>query len=115
MADMKTVLATKLNAEAKSDDKHLSYLYLLSYIKENVKIRNISLESNIRLEYKGDFYGLLRFLHTNDKLNYVNMLLNNLESSTAYDGMVDVISIIDETDAKIAVIMERLNSKISLG
>lgn len=115
MANMRTVIKDKLRNNAKSDDKHLTYLYLLDYIKKTVKVESITLESNIRLEYVADFYGLLKYINTNDKLNYINLLLNNLESSHEYDGMQDVVYIIDETDSRISSIMERLNGKISLG
>lgn len=115
MADMRTVIRDRLRSNAKSDDKHLTYLYLLDYIKKTVRVEAIVLESNIRLEYVADFYGLLKYINTNDKLNYLNLLLNNLESSHDYDGIQDTIYIIDETDSKISSIMERLSGKISLG
>jgi hypothetical protein len=60
------------------------------------------------MEYVGDFYGLLRYNNTNSKLDYINLLINGLNSSNEYDGMNDTIYILDETDQKINVIMEKL-------
>lgn len=114
MQTMRDILNEELLKESKSERKHLNYLYLLDYIKQNNKISRVEIESNIRLEYVGDFYGLLRYINTSSRYNYVNMLLNNLSSSHEYDGMNQVLYIVDEADAPMRVITERLKNKISL-
>jgi hypothetical protein len=107
MVTIKTVME-KQAVQIKSDAKHRMYLYLLDYVSKNCKFLEISLETNIRMEYIGDFYGLLKYNNANSQLDYLNLLINNLNSSNEYDGVNDTIYILDETDQKINVIMEKL-------
>lgn len=109
MADIRTIIE-KQGGQIKSDAKHRMYLYLLDYITTNCAFLTIVLETNIRIEYIGDFYGLLRYNNTNPKLDYINMLINNLNSSNEYDAVNDTIYILDETDQKINVIIEKLKN-----
>ena len=107
MVTIKTVIE-KQGMQIKTDAKHRMYLYLLDYISKNCTFLELTLNTNIRMEYIGDFYGLLRYSNTNSKLDYINLLINGLNSSTEYDAVNDIIYIIDETDQKINVIMEKL-------
>ncbi len=106
---MRQILNNLANEDIKTDSKHLTYFYLLDYIKANCKINIIEIPSNIRLEYIGDFYGLLTNQNTNRKLLYINTLLNGLESSSEYDGMLSTIKYINTDDSKTSAIIERLN------
>ena len=106
--NIRSILNEELRKDVKTELKHLTYLYLLDYIKANSKPLEMIIETNIRMEYVGDFYGLLVYLNSNTKLQYLNMLLNDLNSSNEYDGSSTSVLIIDETDAKISSIMERL-------
>lgn len=108
MATIRSVLREEARKDTKTESKHLTYLYLLDYIKENNIILEKTIESNIRMEYIGDFYGLLMFFNNNPKLNYLNMLLNGLNSSNEYDALSTVMLFVDETDQKINSIMARL-------
>lgn len=107
MTNIRTVIE-KQGEQIKSDAKHRMYLYLLDYISKNSKFLEIVLDTNIRMEYIGDFYGLLRYNNTNSKLDYIHLLINGLNSSNEYDAVNDTIYIIDETDQKINVVMEKL-------
>lgn len=109
MATIRTVMENQ-GVQIKSDGKHRMYLYLLDYISKNSKFLEMTLDTNIRLEYVGDFYGLLRYNNTNSKLDYINLLINNLNSSNEYDGVNDTIYVVDETDQKINVIIEKLKN-----
>lgn len=109
MATIRTVME-KQAVQIKSDAKHRMYLYLLDYISKNCKFLELVLDTNIRMEYVGDFYGLLKYSKTNSKLDYINLLINGLNSSNEYDGINDTIYILDETDQKINVILEKLKN-----
>lgn len=109
MADIRSII-DRQGVQIKNDAKHRMYLYLLDYISKNCKFLEIVLDTNIRMEYIGDFYGLLRYSKTNSKLDYINLLINNLNSSNEYDAVSDIIYIIDETDQKINVIIEKLKN-----
>jgi hypothetical protein len=110
MQTVRMVLKNKGNGNIKTEEKHLTYFYLLEYIKKNVRVQSVTLESNIRLEYVGDFYGLLTYLNTNPKLLYINTLLNGLSSSNEYDGIQSVINFINTDNPKVAAIITRLNN-----
>lgn len=110
MQTVRMVLRNKGNGNIKTEEKHLTYFYLLEYIKKNVRVQSVTLESNIRLEYVGDFYGLLTYLNTNPKLLYINTLLNGLSSSNEYDGIQSVINFINTDNPKVAAIITRLNN-----
>lgn len=107
MVTIKTAIE-KQKGQIKTDGKHRMYLYLLDYISTNCKFLEIVLETNIRMEYIGDFYGLLKYNNTNSSLDYINLLINNLNSSNEYDAINDTIYILDETDQKINVVLEKL-------
>ncbi len=109
---MKTIkdIINDQTEQIKTDAKHQSYLYLLDYIVSNVSILSINIDTNIRLEYTGDFYGLLKHQRCNPKLDYINTLLNGLNSSNEYLGTESTIYVIDETSQKINYIMSKLKN-----
>lgn len=72
----------------------------------------IRLENNEKLEYLGDFYGLLKYRNCNPRLNYLNLLLNSLNSSNEFDGNVSTIYIVDETGQKIQAILMKLHYQV---
>jgi len=108
MINIEKILARHNDDDTKTEKKHTSYLYLLDYINANASINTISIESNIRLEYPGDFYGLLNYHNINKKLWYVTMLLNGLNSSNEYDGLDHTIRMLDETDPTVRYIIEKM-------
>lgn len=109
MKTIRTVIEEQ-GIQIKSDGKHKTFLYLLDYIRNTLDIREIELDSNIRLEYLSDFYGLLKYLNCNSKLDYLNLLLNDMSSSNEYDGQSSTIIIIDETNPKINYILEKIKN-----
>lgn len=109
MKTIRTVIEEQ-NMQIKSDGKHRTFLYLLDYIRANIQLNTIDLDSNIRLEYLADFYGLLKYLNCNSKLEYLNMLLNDMSSSNEYDGQKSSIVIIDETNPKINYILDKIKN-----
>lgn len=110
MQTVRMVLSNRGKGNIKTEQKHLTYFYLLEYIKKNVPIQSVDLESNIRLEYVGDFYGLLTYINTNPKLLYINTLLNDLSSSNEYDGVQSNIKFINTDNPKVSAIITRLNN-----
>ena len=101
---------TKQKVQIKSDAKHNTYLTLLDYISKNCKFLEVDIDSNIRIEYTGDFYGLLTYINSNPSLHYLNMLINGLSSSNEYDGNTSRLYLIDELDQKITYIISKLNN-----
>lgn len=109
MNTIKTIIS-KHTASTKiiTHDKTLAYLHALDYIKNNGLTTAIDVAGNIRIEYLGDFYGLLLHLNTNREFLYINTLLNNLNSSNEYDGSLKTIVILEETNKKIEYIKTKL-------
>ncbi len=112
MLNIRSILNEGIRTNIRTEEKNLSYFYLLEYIKKNCKLYEVEIESNIRLEYIGDFYGLLLFINTNPKLLYINTLLNGLSSSNEYDGMKTTLVYVNTDDPKIESIIRRLNIDI---
>ena len=108
MGNIRQVLNNKMVGNKKTDERHLVFFYLLDYIKKNCKINEVEVQSNIRLEYVGDFYGLLLHSDTSPKLRYINTLLNDLSSSNEYNGVATTIKFLNTDDPKVASIIERV-------
>lgn len=107
---IKKVIKKSINNGVRTEKRHLNYLYLLDWVRKNCKINTVDVSSNLRVEYIGDFNGLLLALHTNPKLQYINTLLNDISSSSEYDAQATTVLVLDETDANINTIMEKLNN-----
>lgn len=109
MADVFSVLESSLRDKRLRDSTNMTWLNLLQYIRANGLVKEISIDTNIRIEYIGDLHGLMIYLNTNRRLQYINMLLNGYNSSNEYDGGGTTLLIVNEIDEKIRYILDRIN------
>jgi len=109
MVTMRKVLAKNTNI-GRSDKRNTNYLYSLDYIRNNVNLLTVDVSSNIRMEYPADFYGLLVHHNVSPRLHYVTMLLNGYNSSNEYNGVGNTLTIIDETDGNIRLLLKKMST-----
>ena len=59
----------------------------LGYFKNHSGTTTFTVERSVAAVYKGDFYGLLNYLHIDKKYHYPIMRVNDMLCSSDYDGL----------------------------
>lgn len=92
--------------------KEESYYILLDthvdYFKKHSKTKYISVTGLQAEKYKGDFHGLLNYLAIDKKLHYLITRMNNLYSSSDYDG--ELLSIMIPEPGAVAQVIATYSS-----